>query len=337
MAHNVDARYDDTDFSFLPPTRTLGFNAQLTMNDSLLVQSYIEAYDISYPEAEARIADEVRFLRQILETEGRYELNDLGVLFLNNEGKYEFEPCESGLLTPSLYGFGAFTMQPLGQVSTNTESSKTTHVPTAYEPEDTQTSIPFTTTIPTIPNTSADAQTSLSEDEEEEVPSTTIVSLRAIRYFAAACVMFAIFLIFPGKLSAPQQNSTSQGAIDTGLLSAVFSRETSVPTPQIIQNDSVTPSSAAPKNDVAKSEIKNISHPSTCYVVVLASHITLKNAKSYIASLRQQGYDEVSIHPGKHVKVVYGNFTSKEEAQQALSQHQNEAAFKGAWITTISR
>lgn len=35
MAHHVDARYDEADGTFLPPLRTLGFNPQLKMNDSL--------------------------------------------------------------------------------------------------------------------------------------------------------------------------------------------------------------------------------------------------------------------------------------------------------------
>ena len=60
MAHHVEARYDDKDGSFLPPQRTLGFNPQLVLNDSLLAQSYIEAYDISYPDAIRRIYDDVR-------------------------------------------------------------------------------------------------------------------------------------------------------------------------------------------------------------------------------------------------------------------------------------
>jgi hypothetical protein len=51
MAHHIPARYDADDLSFLPPLRTLGFNPQLRMNDSLLVQSYVEASDLSYAEA----------------------------------------------------------------------------------------------------------------------------------------------------------------------------------------------------------------------------------------------------------------------------------------------
>ena len=80
MAHHVEARYDDGDHTFLPPSRTLGFNRQLRLNDSLLAQSYVEAYDLSYPEALTRIGNEVEEMRQHLHNEGFYELNDLGVL-----------------------------------------------------------------------------------------------------------------------------------------------------------------------------------------------------------------------------------------------------------------
>ena len=102
MAHHMEARYDAESHLFYPPHRTLGFNPQLTMNDSLLVQSFIEVYDISYPEALTRIEEDVNELKHILDTEGEYEMSGLGTLVINREGKYEFTPCEAGILTPNL-------------------------------------------------------------------------------------------------------------------------------------------------------------------------------------------------------------------------------------------
>ena len=113
MAHYTAARFDERDFSFLPPTRTVGFNPLLKINDSLLAQSYVEAYDISYPEALCRIEQETEEMKQILEREGKYELKDLGTLFINDEGHYTFEPCEAGLLTPTLYGLSCFEFKRL--------------------------------------------------------------------------------------------------------------------------------------------------------------------------------------------------------------------------------
>ena len=60
IAHYVPAKYDEADSLFLPPMRTVGFNPQLTINDSLLAQSYADAYDISIPEALQRIEQIVK-------------------------------------------------------------------------------------------------------------------------------------------------------------------------------------------------------------------------------------------------------------------------------------
>ena len=118
MAHHVTARRDENDGSFLPPMRTIGFNQKLILNDSLLAQSYVEAYDISYPDAMRRIEDEVRELRQRIDIDGQYEFRDLGVISLNKDGNYEFEPCPAGILTPELYGLAPVEITPLSQLKT---------------------------------------------------------------------------------------------------------------------------------------------------------------------------------------------------------------------------
>lgn len=125
MAHQVDARYDGRDNMFLPPLRTIGFNPQLTMNDSLLALSYVEAYDISYPDALSRIAEDVREIRAELDINGKYELTDIGTLYLNSQGTYTFKPCEAGLLTPNYYGLDGFVMQPLAELGASASNEET--------------------------------------------------------------------------------------------------------------------------------------------------------------------------------------------------------------------
>lgn len=110
MAHYVGARYNEDEQTFYPPLRTLGFNSQLRLNDSLLAQSYIEAYDISYPEAIRRIADEVNEIKQRIAEQGEYNFKDIGLIRLNEDRHYEFIPCEAGILTPELYGLSTCEM-----------------------------------------------------------------------------------------------------------------------------------------------------------------------------------------------------------------------------------
>lgn len=106
VAHHVQAQYDERDHSFIPPTRTLGFNPQLVINDSLLVQSYIDTFDISYPEALNRIEQEVKTIKGYLSEKGEFEFHGLGQLAYNHEGKLQFQPYSSGILSPNLYGLG---------------------------------------------------------------------------------------------------------------------------------------------------------------------------------------------------------------------------------------
>ena len=180
MAHHVDARYDEQENLFLPPQRTIGFNPQLTLNDSLLAQSYIEAYDISYPEALRRIEDEVRELRQHIECNGSYELYDLGIIRLNEYGKYEFEPCEAGILTPELYGLSSFIMKP-------TASSSVQTIPAAIDKPDKEVS-PF--------------DILMDSDEKEEEQERTI-KLSTLRNIAVACITIIAFFF----ISSPINNS----------------------------------------------------------------------------------------------------------------------------------
>lgn len=113
LTHYVPARYDDIDGSFIPPMRTVGFNQRIQESDMLLAQSYVEAFDISYPEAVRRVEDDVEALRGCLEENGQYLMHGIGTLSLNADGNVEFEPTEAGIITPSLYGLGSFQMERL--------------------------------------------------------------------------------------------------------------------------------------------------------------------------------------------------------------------------------
>lgn len=189
VAHHADAHYSTEEHLFLPPKRTLGFNPQLTMNDSLLVQSYVETYDISYPEALGQIEQEVTSLRSSLDEQGRCELEGLGVLYKNQEGKLSFLPCEAGILTPSLYALDSFELKYLGQ-------------------DDSQ-----------YMNT-CDAKAVVVTRDENSGQRRISVSLRALRNAAvAACVLaICVFVIAPMRVQQPENDFKVQ----SGMFSCLY-------------------------------------------------------------------------------------------------------------------
>lgn len=202
VAHHVDARYCEEEHLFLPPARTLGFNPQLTMNDSLLVQSYAETYDISYPEALGRVEHDVETLRHTLDEEGHYELDGVGTLYKNQEGKLMFAPCESGTLTPSLYALDSFEMKPLEQAGEET-------------------------------NTATQSTTAYAADDEKTGQRKVSVSLKALRHAAvAACVLvFCLFAITPMGVQQP----THDYSVKSSMFSCLYDSQPREANPQPVK------------------------------------------------------------------------------------------------------
>ncbi|WP_278968841.1 SPOR domain-containing protein [Phocaeicola barnesiae] len=115
IAHNRPAQYCTETNEFCPPLRTIGFNPQLVMNDGLLVQSYMQAYNTDFPDATRKIERIVSQLKEDIYQQGQVELGNIGTLYYNVQGVYEFEPRQDAFFTPSLYGLEKVTVPKLIQ------------------------------------------------------------------------------------------------------------------------------------------------------------------------------------------------------------------------------
>lgn len=318
MTHYVDARFDDTDRMFLPPLRTIGFNPQLTLNDSLLAQSYVEAYDISYPEALKRIEDEVAELRQRLENEGSYELPDVGVLSLNADHHYVFEPCEAGLLTPSLYGLDGFQMTPLEAA------------PAADAGEE---GAPAEAAAPRRAATLAMDAGAAREGSGRDRRTITL-SLAAVRDVAAACIAVMCFFLFTSPLGNDPRTELRQGGINTEFLTRVMPRNVSLRAATKADAGERAPQAPAAK---AGAEAAPATAPDTYYCIVLASHVARDNAEEYVARLAKAGLDGARVlTPAKASrKVVYGRYASEREALDALDRLGGDRHFADSWVLHV--
>ena len=116
IAHHQPAHYEEDEGLFLPPTRTIGFNPQLTMNDGLLTQAYMQTHHTDYSDASRKIAQKVSELKDILYSEGMVEMSGIGTLHYTLYNTYEFHPQVSGALSPTLYGLDAYSMLPLSEI-----------------------------------------------------------------------------------------------------------------------------------------------------------------------------------------------------------------------------
>ena len=261
MAHHMNAYYNEEDGRFYPPRRTIGFNSQLKMNDSLLAQSYIEAYDTSYPEAMGRIEADVEELKIFIETHGEYAINGIGTLRMADDGKYSFEPCLAGPLTPTLFALDAIdvkrvcdqAMPQATSVGGTTASMQSVQTENAVMPSSAQAGTQGTATT-TTSTAQEDAEATsktvesggfattkadISAIDEDAVVSggNTIEPIRRnvvplwVRDIAVACIVLVAVLLLPSP-TGKQSKSLSGSNIDASLLLKVMPKDLTTGTPE---------------------------------------------------------------------------------------------------------
>lgn len=319
MAHHVEARFDSRDNMFLPPYRTLGFNPKLSLNDSLLVQSYVEAYDISYPDALQRIENEVYEIKQHISINGSYILSNIGELSMNCDGNYVFEPCMSGVLTPAFYGLSSFEATP--SFITKELVQETISIINDDVFEDVN-----------------DTNDDVLDNNDNNVIKIKVAWIRNTVAVAAAIISF--FLI-----TTPISNKT-----DNVILSDISSIITLTSLDKIdnnhkinIDNTSLTKKDVIVKKDtvdtlsktasVKQEKINKVEDKEPAFRIILASYITQKNAKEFVDKLHKQGYDKAYMYVKNNVvRVAYGAYPTENDAYNDLRLiHKNKQLSK-SWV-----
>ena len=326
-AGHVPARYDKKDCLFLPPSRTLGFNSKLNINDSLLVQSYSETYDISFPEAFNRLEEEVTELKQHVYNEGAYELNDIGTLYLNNEGNIEFTPCEAGLLTPYLYSLSSF------EINTLISNAEIEHTEIKTSKADVQ----------KHPKPGISIKNEKIVDDKETVGNKPTKRKFILLRNAAAVILLIISFLILSEPVTDKSCMTRMSNFDTGIVHNLINNGyKNITSRKVVKLKGIESKKADTKAAENKDEEKVVENKATInqtpyFSIVLASKITRKNAENFVNKLKASGFDQACVltEAGKSIKVVYGHYKTQQDAYNALNDLKGNETFNDAWIYKI--
>lgn len=337
MAHHVDAVYDEEEGLFLPPRRTLGFNPQLYINDSLLAQSYVEAYDISYPDAMNRIESEVREIRQTLSLEGRFELPDIGVISRNDDGNIEFTPCLSGILTPSIYALTSFEMSVLQSVKSEEEVAGDVNV-----------EIPVRTVkarkkaeklIKLEPKKSETITVGASE-EGKSVATILSIDTGLVRNIAAVAVILLMVLFSSLPFGEAVPTSVQQCSMDSNIFSRIMpqAKESAREKMEVVKvvNNAVVKTERTESEDSILKEVEMQQKGE--YVIVLASKVSKTNGQVLIEQLKKEGVKDARLVERTNCnRVVCGSYDSETDAQVASAQmRESSSRYQDVWIMKLN-
>lgn len=332
VAHYSPATRVKEENIFLPPTRTIGFNPQLKLNDGVLVQSYMSAYDTSFADASRIVEKEVNEFIGLLHEEGKAHLDNIGEIHYNIYGNYEFVPYDYKITTPSLYGLDSFEIHELSAL----QQKEKVLVPTYQEKE----------------------------------KKTFEISINRAYLRNAAAMIAAIVLFF--AFSTPVENTDVQKNNYAQLLpSELFEqieKQSVAITPVYVKNDAAqqakkfSASSASTKTSSAKKhttdkaktskpiavrEVKVVkqetaapapavksqesaNHP---FHIIVAGGISLKDAEAIATQLKSKGFaDAKALNTDGKVRVSIDSFNNRDEATKQLLELRKNETYKNAWL-----
>ncbi|MCD8281819.1 MAG: SPOR domain-containing protein [Prevotella sp.] len=316
VKHHISAGVEPGTGMMLPPRETVGFNPQLTINDSLLVQSYVETYDYSFPEALAIVEREIMKLRDTLRAAGHYELRSVGTLMTRSDGAIVFEPARPGIINPQLYGLPGIEATPVDYDS------------------------------PRAGNDVALSAGTTSADGEEPAGDYIVIRIprRALRRMATACVVLLLLAAIPFV-----SRKVNTGGLVSGInldficnlmpkADTTHKTETPVDTDAAYAETAATdsiPATAKEEETVADTIAATPGQPA--FTIVFASRISEKNAHAYADKLSKENNIPARVAGGgKEIKVIYGSFPTREEAQQERRRLAADPQFADIWITSTA-
>lgn len=357
IAHNKAAEFKDSANVFCPPVRTIGFNPQLIINDGLLAQSYMQAYDTDFPDASRKIESVVSQIKDSLYKNGQAELENIGTLYYTMAGVYGFEPYQNAFFSPSLYGLGSFSISPLSELKPLNE--------TTIEPR---------IMIETVPS---------SEDRKEKVKQRHIIKRMAEHAVGIAAAVILFFVLSVPVENTYLDNSSYASLGAETMLDAIRSKSmatASFETKDIKQNNttnrrnnvntlrpvvvkSVKVEKAAPKaskevkaspavtkKEVVKTETVKAETKSTKEVqkgnsaknnglfVIVSSLQTMQDAEKELAKFKKQGYEEATILTSDNrYRIALYRYTDKSKAYEKINELRKDEQFKTAWLLNKSK
>ncbi|WP_044271525.1 HU domain-containing protein [Bacteroides timonensis] len=348
VAHYASATRVKEENIFLPPTRIIGFNPQLKMNDGLLVQSYMSVYGTNFSDATKMVERKVDELIATLHEDGKVDLLNVGEVRYTIHNTFDFAPYDNKITTPFLYGLDAFEMQELSALEKpSTENVAAYSVPTAIKKEKRTFSIKFNRAY--LTNAAAVvAAIVLSFFFSTPIENTEVVEenyakllpdelFEKIEKQSLAITPIVVKQNTPTRKSANKQKGTQKKVV-----APVAVREVKVgKTPAVsteaqakAETSKAVVTSEAPKQNAQPIAAKqSVVTPKRPYHIIIASVGTEQDAEAMAAQLVAKGFSTAKaiVGDGK-MRVSIESCGTEVEAYQALARIRQNEMYKNAWV-----
>ena len=336
VAHYSPATRVKEENIFLPPTRTIGFNPQLKLNDGVLVQSYMSAYDTSFADASRIVEKEVNEFIGLLHEEGKAHLDNIGEIQSNIYGNYEFVPYDYKITTPSLYGLDSFEMHELSVL----QQKEKVWIPA--HPEKEKKTFEISINRAYLRNAAAMIAAIVlffafsTPVENTDVQKNNYAQLLPSELFEQIEKQSVAVTPVSVETKHNQKNATGQTKKVTAD-KARTSRPIAVKEVKVAKQETTPaaptatiPTTTAVTTPVAPAVQPQANHP---FHIIVAGGIGLKDAEAMAEQLKAKGFAEAkALNSDGKVRVSIRSFGNREEATKQLLELRKNETYKNAWL-----
>jgi hypothetical protein len=353
-----------------PPYRSVSFNSQLKDNDGLLVQSYMTAYDTSYPRAQSLVEENIKEISNALHEKGEYEFAHIGKLQLMQNQSLVFSPFDDlGLFSRDHYGLAPCAIEeqaaeatsPVAEVAEHHVDIEENHVATIAEAP----------------------KRSLGE-EQDDSHYVIRISKRSVRYAVATVAAALLYFVFT---IAPSANPISANVQEAAFVSTTRTNTTGdrvrvtasghngvkqqkpakrqepakrkTPKQQEVarpkeaskqkmespkqrmetprqEQEALRQKMEAPKKKTETMPRDDVKYANNSgkYTIVVASAISRDGGHKLVENLKKEHFDNARfVSYGKMNRVVYASYPTQKEASEALRKlRASSDRFSSAWV-----
>ena len=348
IAHYRSCVYNEDTGEFCPPARTIGFNPQLVMNDGLLVQSYMQAYNTDFPDATRKIEKLVQKQKEDIYRYGHIYLNNVGTLYYNMNGVYEFEPEANGFFTPSLYGLQGFTFPKLSPENVPQEKPLVEYaMPRTVKTSTRRSSFHYRRWSKNIVAIAAAIllfflfsipveNTYLDDAEYASLGSTGLFD--AIKNHSMAS---SIITVSPSvQQQEKKQKTVKKQSVKNNIntlkpvavkIEKVAAAPSAKPAAHVVKD---VKQPVEKKTPAANKEPQKATTKADSYIIV-ASLATNSDAMQVVKQMQQKGYKEAQIlESDGRFRVAINRYTNQTDAYKQIKELKKNADFASAWVLT---
>lgn len=339
------ARFDQRHVGvLLPPRRRVAFNGSITADDGILCASFRRGLGVTLEEARERVASAVDSLRQAVQLDGSASFGRLGFFRTTPEGTIAFSAAKNSPVNAAFAGLGGIDIDALKTGALPASGEQETK--RASRPEGATAPLPAVTTTATTKQPTGETEAASRQGDSGKIRVSAWKRVRngaaGVAASLAVLVTLTLFLLNPIRMAnepqkasiAPIPAATPSATVDNTDAKRPVRRLTiglpdgngyvEVAPAEIAERELLRKTFAA--SDPANGNNPSVANQSDRFCVIVASFPTIAQARSYIASSREEGL-RILEKDGKCR--VYSATAPTYEAADAL---RNTCGVADAWV-----